>query len=495
MSDTIKNRLPGLLLTVALTITEILFLCLLGSTKLVPGKFLLIGGAVLLVVTVLLWLLLWNWKKKGRWITGAVFVLILVLVMGGASFYVCRTVSMLNNITNTSVEVSDVAIYVKADDDAKALADIKGYSFGILAEKDRENTDKVLEMLEKTYGVAVTAVTYDGIGQMVEDLLVGSKIQAMILNTTYFELFSEMDGMDVVCANLRQLHLEKVETQVEIIPDATKDTEPEQTLAEDTLPTFCLYLSGVDTYGDIMAKGRSDVNIIAAVNPNTRQVLLLSTPRDYYVELPIYGGVMDKLTHAGIYGIDVSMETLEDLYGEKIDYYFRVNFSGFEDIIDALDGVTVDSEYSFTAIDGHYYSEGENLLYGEAALSFARERQAFSSGDIQRGKNQMAVIKAVIQKALSPVLLTNFTSIMESLEGSFETNIPYDLLAQIVREQLENGGSWNIVTHNVTGEGNTLDCFSASEALYVMMQDEDQVEEAAKMIDQVMSGKILKQGD
>ena len=485
-----KNRLPGLLLAVALVVLEALFVGLLASTKLVPNKLLLIGCGALLVVTVLLWLLLWDWSKKGRWVCGAVLSLVLVVALGAASFYIDRTVDMLNNITGTSVEVADVAVYVRAGDSAQGLEDIKGYTIGILESQDRENTDKLLQKLKTDLGGSVETAAYDKMALLVEELLLGKNIQAIILNTAYFDLISEMEGMEAVATGLRQLHVAQVETVVEKEPEVT---EPETTVPEGQLPCFTMYLSGVDTYGDIMTKSRSDVNILAVVNPNTRQVLLLSTPRDYYVELPIYGGVMDKLTHAGIYGVDVSMETLEDLYDVKINYYFRVNFSGFQDIVDALDGITVDSEFSFYSVDGYYYEEGENLLYGEKALSFARERNAFGAGDIQRGKNQMAVIRAVIEKALSPVLLTNFTEIMESLEGSFETSMPYDLMAEIVRAQLEDMGSWNIVTHNVSGEGNMLDCFSSSETLYVMMQDEELVAHAAELISKVKKGEILTQ--
>ena len=288
-----KNRLPGLLLAVALVVLEALFVGLLASTKLVPNKLLLIGCGALLVVTVLLWLLLWDWSKKGRWVCGAVLSLVLVVALGAASFYIDRTVDMLNNITGTSVEVADVAVYVRAGDSAQGLEDIKGYTIGILESQDRENTDKLLQKLKTDLGGSVETAAYDKMALLVEELLLGKNIQAIILNTAYFDLISEMEGMEAVATGLRQLHVAQVETVVEKEPEVT---EPETTVPEGQLPCFTMYLSGVDTYGDIMTKSRSDVNILAVVNPNTRQVLLLSTPRDYYVELPIYGGVMDKLT-------------------------------------------------------------------------------------------------------------------------------------------------------------------------------------------------------
>ena len=254
---------------------------------------------------------------------------------------------------------------------------------------------------------------------------------------------------------------------------------------------FSMYLSGIDTRGGVLAKSRSDVNILATVNVDTRQVLLVSTPRDYYVPLPISNGQPDKLTHAGIYGVDVSMGALEMLYGIDIDYYFRVNFSGFEKIIDALGGITVNSEKSFTTHDGQFYfNKGENRIGGAAALGFVRERQAFSDGDRQRGKNQMEVIRAVIDKAMSPAILTGFTELMESVSGNFETSMPYDLIAELVRDQLENGGSWNIVSTSVSGSDSSGYTYSAGNA-YVMVPDQATVDAAIAKINQVKNGEIL----
>ena len=253
-----------------------------------------------------------------------------------------------------------------------------------------------------------------------------------------------------------------------------------------------MYISGIDTRGGVSAKSRSDVNILATVNVDTHQVLLVSTPRDYYVPLPISNGQPDKLTHAGIYGVDVSMGTLEMLYGVPIDYYFRVNFSGFEKIIDALGGITVYSEYEFTTAAGYHFNVGDNTMNGEQALSFARERYSFSSGDRQRGKNQMAVIKAVINKAMSPAILSNYTELMESISGNFETSMPYDVIADLVREQLDKGGSWNVVTYSVDGTGDSRKPYSLSTNAYVMIPDQSTVDAAIEKINQVRSGETLE---
>ena len=178
------------------------------------------------------------------------------------------------------------------------------------------------------------------------------------------------------------------------------------------------------------------------------------------------------------------------LYNTEIDYYFRVNFSGFEKIIDALGGVTVHSDYTFTA-GGYSYYKGENNLDGAQALRFARERKSFSTGDRQRGKNQMAVIKAVIEKAMSPAILTGYMDIMEIVSGSFETSMPYDVIAELVRDQLDKGGSWNVVSCSVDGSDGNKIPYSMSTSAYVMIPDQSTVDAAIAKIQQVKNGEIL----
>lgn len=200
-----------------------------------------------------------------------------------------------------------------------------------------------------------------------------------------------------------------------------------------------------------------------------------------------------KLTHAGIYGVDVSEDTLSMLYDVDIDYYFRVNFSGFEQLIDALGGITVQSDYRFDVEPSFHYEEGANYVNGEEALAFARERYAFAEGDRQRGKNQMAVITGVINKMMSPAILKNFSGLLEGLEGSFESDIPYEDLAGLVRMQLAEGGSWNIVTYSVDGTGKKASTYSMNRQLYVMEPDQSTVDHAKELIRQAENGETLVQ--
>ena len=263
-----------------------------------------------------------------------------------------------------------------------------------------------------------------------------------------------------------------------------KEEETDTNAAADNV--INIYISGSDTRESTLpSRSRSDVNIIASLNTKTHEIVLISTPRDYYVPLSISGGVPDKLTHAGIYGVDVSMDTLSQLYGIDLDYYFKVNFNGFIDIIDALGGISVDSDYDFSA-GGYHFNQGPNRLNGTQALAFCRERYAFAEGDRQRGENQMAVISGVLQKALSPSILRNYTAVLNSAENCMETDIPYDVLAGIVRQQLSDNASWHITSYSTNGTGAKKVPYSMSTTAYVMIPDEKTVEHAKLLLEQNM---------
>ena len=263
-----------------------------------------------------------------------------------------------------------------------------------------------------------------------------------------------------------------------------------------TKEPFVVYLSGVDTRGDLTDKARSDVNIIAAVNPVTKQVVLINTPRDYYVDLAGTNS-KDKLTHAGLYGVQTSMDTLGNLYGVDVQHYIRINVAGFINVIDALGGVDVYSDQAFTSVGspGYYdpttFVEGWNHLDGKAALAFARERHAFKTGDVQRGINQMKVIDAMLNKIKSPALLMGFTKILDAVSDSFVTSLSQNQISALVRMQLSDFAEWNIERYTVTGSsGSSTKCYSAKgQKLYVMKPDENSVAKAKEMIAAVLGGE------
>ena len=263
-----------------------------------------------------------------------------------------------------------------------------------------------------------------------------------------------------------------------------------------TKEPFVVYLSGVDTRGELTEKARSDVNIIAAVNPETKQVVLINTPRDYYVDLAGTNS-KDKLTHAGLYGVQTSMDTLGNLYGVDVQHYIRINFAGFINIVDALGGVDVYSDQAFTSVGspGYYdpttFAEGWNHLDGKSALAFARERHAFASGDIQRGINQMKVIDAMMNKIKSPTVLMSFSKLMDAVSDCFVTSLSQEQISALVRMQLASLSDWDIQSYAVTGtSGKSSQCYSAKgQSLYVMKPDENSVNQAKELIASVLGGE------
>ena len=263
-----------------------------------------------------------------------------------------------------------------------------------------------------------------------------------------------------------------------------------------TKEPFVVYLSGVDNRGELTENARSDVNILAVVNPVTKQAALINTPRDYYVDLAGTES-KDKLTHAGLYGVETSMATLGNLYGVDVDHYIRINFAGFISIIDAIGGVDVYSDQAFTSVGspGYYdpttFAEGWNHLDGKSALAFARERHAFKTGDIQRGINQMKVIDAMANKLKSPALLMSFSKLMDAAADCFVTSFSQEQISALVRMQLGDLASWEIQSYTVTGSGaKSSKCYSAKgQSLYVMKPDENSVNEAKALIAAVLGGE------
>jgi len=377
-----------------------------------------------------------------------------------------------------------VGIYVRSDDTNDYNAVSKDYCYGILKKLDRESTNVVLQQMSQTFGKNPNYFEFQSLPELIKALLDGN-VDAIILNQEYLSFLQDVLNDEDILSRIRETALQQVEI---------KGDNPNEESSADVLKPFGIYISGIDTRGTVSVRGRSDVNIMAVVNPAEQQVLLISTPRDYYVPLSISDGVPDKLTHAGNYGIDVSKETMAMLYGVEMDYYFRVNFSGFEKIIDALGGITVHSDYSFKipGTPSFQYQKGDNNLDGKAALAFCRERYSFSAGDRQRGKNQMAVIQGVLKKVLSPALLQNYVSVLNAVEGSFKTDVPMDLIGALVARQLNSGGQWSVVTYSVDGKSEYRVPYSLSFEASVMIPDYDTVDHAKELLQKAYNGKIVE---
>lgn len=263
------------------------------------------------------------------------------------------------------------------------------------------------------------------------------------------------------------------------------NAEPEETnaLNPKELDDFIIYFSGIDVWGGVDDVSRSDVNIIAVVNPDTRHIQLVTTPRDFYIETSYSNGQKDKLTHAGMYGVENSMKTLEMLYGINIDYYLRMNFTGFEKIIDTVGGVDVYSECDFTVDPIKHYTQGYNHLTGLEALAFVRERKSFEDGDFQRARNQMALIKGMVKKVCAPEFLMNYSNIKKELTDMYRTNVPDDMMADLIFNQLADNTEWTVDTYSVVGFHSNNNSFTyPDDYTYVMEPDYDSVNEAKRII-------------
>lgn len=473
---------------------------LLHYSKLIPLRY-----EIILLVIGTLWcglLLLFakKVKKKPVFILFLILTVVIGLVAMIGGYHVKHMNTVLKNLTESSTEISQVSVFVLETDTATEIQDINKYKVGILADLDRENTNEAIRMIEEELGCSLNFVEYDGVLQMADGMQ-ESEIDAMILNEGYLDIFSSISEEDFTeeassGEAVQELSYLEFVDSLKKIAEYTIETENkeeneivESTSYEDN-GSFLVYISGMDKFGHISVNSRSDVNILAAVNTNTKEVLLISIPRDYYVPLSISNGVKDKLTHSGIYGIDCSKDTVEMLFGLQMDYYLKINFSGFESIVNALGGITVWSDYAFDVEPDFHFVEGNNELMGLEALAFARERYSFANGDNQRGVNQMNVIISIVDKCTSTAVLKNFSEVLESAEGTFETDMPYDTMASIVRQQLVEGTGWDISTYRVTGRGSRAYTYSiSSKEVYVMEPDEASIEEAVEMINEVLNRK------
>ena len=486
-----NDWIPGAVITIIVIMLSVVFMGLLAMTKMIPTIYMLIIGIVLAVIASIIWLLVWHTRYTGRFIGGTVLAVIMIAILAFGGFYINKTRSAISNISGETTEVTQMAVYVKSDDAADSVEATAGYTYGILSSLDRENTDGAVAHLNSQFGTEVQTKEYAGLTELADGILNG-EVNAMLLNSGYLSVYEDMDGYTDFSTKIKEVGTVDVESTIQ---SAEESTPVEPITTANGGKVYTIYLSGIDTRGEMTAKSRSDVNIIATVNTDTHEILLVSTPRDYFVPLSISGGAPDKLTHAGIYGIDVCMDTLGMLYDIDINYYFRINFGGFVKVIDALGGITVNSDYDFDSknILGYHFNKGENYVNGEQALIFARERYAFQEGDRQRGKNQMEVIRGVVKKALSPEILTSYSSILSSLDGCFGTNITYEEIAQILQQQLTNGGDWTIVSYSVNGTGATEKPYSMSQKAYVMVPDYNTVDKAKSLMEKVRNGEVVTQ--
>lgn len=415
-------------------------------------------------------------NKKIKWkikIVSDVILIILSLGLFFANHYIDRTISFFKTITDNNYEIENYYVLTLKDSNLSNESDILDKKIGFVS--NLGTNEEALEILKSK--VAFESIKIKSIFDLGNSLL-DKNVDAILIASYHKNILDEQ--------------IENFDSKVKIIYQFTikKETKVESTSVDVTKNSFNIFLSGIDTYGEIDSTARSDVNMIVTINPITKQVLLTSVPRDYYVELSCYKA-KDKLTHAGIYGIDCSIGTIENLLDIDINYYVRVNFSSLINLVDVLGGINVYSEYTFNTY-GYQFNKGYNYVNGEYALAFSRARYNFIDGDRQRVKNQQAVITAIANKAMSPTILNKYTDILEALKNSFQTNMSMSEIQNLVKFQIDKMPKWQIASISLNGSDSENYTYSyGSQLLYVMEPDISTVTYAHDTIIKVMNGETI----
>ena len=408
------------------------------------------------------------------YIVGRVLCALICFFYIGGGYYCVNTYSAIDEMAGQQVKIDEISCIVLKDDPAQSIYDTKDYTFGILAANDRENTNKALAEVQAAIGKEPATIEYQDNDTLI-DALYAKDVNVIVINEANRSPIEEY--YKTLSDDTRVLNTHKVETVI----------QEDEKLDDITKTPFNVYLSGIDVYGSIKTTSRSDVNVIVTVNPNTKQILLTSTPRDYYVPLTVSNGIPDKLTHAGIHGVDCSIGTLENLYGIDIDYYVRVNFTSVRKIVDLLGGVKVYSDYDFTSDWGPSFKKGYNQVNGKQALAFCRERHHFANGDYQRGRDHQHMIEAILNKAMSPDILPNYADLLKTASKNFQTNMSTKEITALAKMQLNDMSQWTIKYANAAGQGASKTTYSyQSRKLYVCVPDYNSVAKITKRINKVL---------
>lgn len=464
-------HMAGKLITLIQLILAVGLIAVIWNSGLVPTKYLVAIIVVLLILFGVTFGL--QYVKNKVYIVGIVLSIILSILQAIGIVYMLKADKLMADVGGANYKTDNMIVVVKKDNPASNLMDASMYRFGTQTAVDQENTQTMLDNINKALGREVKVEQYGTVQELANALLEG-RVDAAVYNQALDGLITDS--------------IEEYSDKVRVLYHYGIETELEQETADVGEP-FNVYISGIDVDGPIATNSRSDVNIIMTVNPNTKKILLTTTPRDYYVQIPdISGEQRDKLTHAGIYGVDASMRTLEQLYGIDISYYARVNFSSLVKIVDTLGGVDVDSDFEFDA-QGYHFQKGMNHLDGDQALAFSRERYSFEDGDNQRGKDQQKVLTAILNKAMSPAILSNASALIADVSDSVQTNMTQEEMAKFIKMQLNDGASWNIESAAASGTGDTQACYSSGDQpLYVMWPDEAVVQSISAKMNEILNG-------
>ena len=471
------NRSWGMVnvgLTILYAILALVLLFTMFNYNFLSFRFLNIIITIGLLVVLAISIFLQKTKKSPLVTTVVLVIFSLVSLVGIFGFKQMIDITNRMNQTAGFSEV-EMSIVVPKESDIKDVSQLT--SVQAPTKVDKNNIEILMSALKKDKKVDVKV---DDIASYQEayDNLKSGKSKAMVLSGSYASLLESVDSN--YASNLKTIYTYKIKKK-----NSNSANQVDSKV-------FNIYISGIDTYGPISTVSRSDVNIIMTVNMNTHKILLTTTPRDAYVKIPGGGADQyDKLTHAGIYGVETSEQTLEDLYGIKIDYYARINFTSFLKLIDQLGGVTVYNDQAFT--QGKFdFPVGDIQMNSEQALGFVRERYDLDGGDNDRGKNQEKVISAILNKLASLKSVSNFTSIVNNLQDSVQTNMSLNTINALANTQLESGSKFTVTSQAVTGTGSTGQLISyamPNSSLYMMRLDNSSVASASQTIKNLMEEK------
>lgn len=474
-----SNRSWGMVnigLTILYAILALVLLFTMFNYNFLSFRFLNIIITIGLLVVLAISIFLQKTKKSPLVTTVVLVIFSLVSLVGIFGFKQMIDITNRMNQTAAFSEV-EMSIVVPKESDIKDVSQLT--SVQAPTKVDKNNIETLMSALKKDKKVDVKVEDVASYQEAYDNLKSG-KSKAMVLSGSYASLLESVDSN--YASNLKTIYTYKIKKKNS---NSAKQVDSK---------VFNIYISGIDTYGSISTVSRSDVNIIMTVNMNTHKILLTTTPRDAYVKIPDGGADQyDKLTHAGIYGVETSEKTLENIYGIKIDYYARINFTSFLKLIDQLGGVTVHNDQAFTSLHGKFdFPVGDIQMNSEQALGFVRERYSLDGGDNDRGKNQEKVISAIVNKLASLNSVSNFTSIVNNLQDSVQTNMSLDTINALANTQLDSGSKFTVTSQAVTGTGSTGQLTSyamPNSSLYMMKLDDSSVESASQAIKNLMEEK------
>lgn len=439
---------------------------LLLAYGLLPPRYAAAAVGVLFVLNLVAVLCLLKWSKRRRGVVAAyLFALIVGAVSAMGIYTLQKGYGLLDQITGQTGRTLQFSVVVLTGSPTKTEQDLRGTKLAGAA-ADKKYFDRIKAMSQ-----ASSIEQLASYPELVKTLYSKDQ-QAIVLNEGFRGAIEEF--------------YPRFGKETRVVATYTITEENKAAAKLNSSDAFNVYISGIDTYGDISLVSRSDVNIVATINPTTKQILLTTIPRDAYVSIAGGGNNQkDKLTHAGIYGVDSSIGTIENLFGISIDAYVRVNFTTVISLVDKIGGVDVENPVAFKTDSGEAFAAGTLHLNGKQALAFSRERHNLAGGDSDRGVNQQRVIVAIFKKVSSPSLLTNYQSVLATVGRSIETNVSSQDITKLANMQLDYGGAWQIETTNVKGRGQTggLPSYAMpGRELYMYVLDEQSLEDTKDAI-------------